>query len=110
MTPDDLEALRKDATCDESCGPCKTCGEHPLTGECLDMVRECLEKLGVEMSATPAMFYPEAIRSLLFATLRDAGVLPGHPAKYAYRANGDGSFERVELDAALHNGREGDGT
>jgi len=68
-----------------------------MSDECLDMVRDCLVKHGVDMSATPAMNYPEAIHSLLFTTLRDAGALPGHPAKYVYQPNGDGSFKRVEV-------------
>ena len=30
-------------------------------GDCLNMVKDCLEQLGLDMSARPPMFYPEAI-------------------------------------------------
>lgn len=78
-------------------GRCKICGEVPLTGECLDMIRTCLENLDVDMSATPPMFYPEAIRTMVFHALKDAGVFPGHPAKYRYKPSDDGSFKRIEI-------------
>ena len=78
-------------------GRCTRCGEAPMSGECLVAVRDCLQDMGIDMSGTPPMFYPEAIRSLVFASLRDAGALPGHKAKYEYVSNGDGSFRKVEI-------------
>jgi hypothetical protein len=33
-------------------------------GECLQMVKEALQRHGVEMNACPPMFYPEAIHNL----------------------------------------------
>ena len=77
-------------------GPCKKCGEAPMSGECLMAVHECLETLGLDMSATPAMFYPEAIQRLRFDTLKDAGAFPDHPAKYRYTPNVDG-YTREEI-------------
>ncbi len=42
--------------------------------ECLDMVREALEKLGLPMGGCPPMFYDDAIRQLASVLGRAAGM------------------------------------
>ncbi len=41
---------------------------------CLKMVKERLENLGVDMSATPPMFYPEAISHAVVIHLKKHGI------------------------------------
>jgi len=45
--------------------------------ECLEMVRETLEELGLDMSGTPPMMYNDAVRQLASILGRKAGLLTG---------------------------------
>lgn len=45
--------------------------------ECLDMVREALENLGLDMNGTPPMMYDDAIRQVASILGRKAGLLTG---------------------------------
>lgn len=44
---------------------------HQGARECLDMVKDCLEELGTDMSAVPPMFYREAIRNMVIRKLKE---------------------------------------
>jgi len=67
---------------------------------CMEMIREDFERLGVEMSATPPMFYPEALQNLIFTRLKEAGAFPGIPATVRYEATGnEKKFKRVSIEA-----------
>jgi len=82
--------------------------EHAdLSNSCMDMIREDFERMGMDMSGSPPMMYPEAMQSLmypeamqslLYDRLKEAGVFPGHAATVRYEATDDPNrFQRVSV-------------
>jgi len=64
----------------KNCPTCAAMRQSPVRQDlemangCLDMVRETLESLGLDMKATPAMNYNDAIRQIAQILGRKAGL------------------------------------
>lgn len=77
-------------------------GEFCGATECLQMVGEVLEAQGIDLKSTPPMNYNDAIQSVIFDKLKEAGAFPGHPATVRYERVPDTEEERyraVPLEA-----------